>query len=196
VQAQHGSGEYHERDDKDSQDDGEGISPQGGSNVDADTLDLIVVHDHDAHGEDDGEFGKKREKKKEELLIILFSNASSKPRAVVIHLFYADATYIAMGGPWRTINIASHAKFYRIHLYTIRNDVRYLYMASNMLIFGDQQELAIHFIFFVLNRDRNYDFLNYAGLSGGDPDEGVKVDELENNEHSDEREIMLSAKPA
>jgi hypothetical protein len=69
-------------------------------------------------------------------------------------------------------------------------------MAFYMLVFWYDQEFAVHFISFILNKRKCYYFLNYAWLSGRDPDEGVKVYELKNNQDSYNFEVMLSAKPA
>lgn len=38
--------------------------------------------------------------------------------------------------------------------------------------------------------------MNDAWLGGGDPDEGVEVDELEGEEQADEGEVVLGAEPA
>lgn len=37
--------------------------------------------------------------------------------------------------------------------------------------------------------------MNYAGLRGCDPDIGVEVDKLENDEGADVAEVVLSAEP-
>lgn len=130
------------------------------------------------------------------MLIVLFSNASSKPGAMMVHFFNADTTCIAMRCPRRSVYIASHAKLNRIDFRTIGDDIFNLNMAFYMLIFGYDQEFALHLISFILNKPKCYDFLNYARLSGCDPDERVKVYELKNDEDSDDREVVLSAKPA
>jgi hypothetical protein len=59
-------------------------------------FDLVVTHDHNAHRKNDDQLNKQREKKKIELFIVLFSNASSKPRTMMVHFFNANAAYVAM----------------------------------------------------------------------------------------------------
>lgn len=68
-------------------------------------------------------------------------------------------------------------------------------MAFDVLIFWNNQKIAFHFIPFILNNDKNYNFLNYAWMSAGYPYVGVKVDKLKNNQHSNKRKIMLSTEP-
>lgn len=114
----------------------------------------------------------------------------------MIHFFNANSTSIAMRCPWRTVYIASHAKFDGIHFRTIGYDVFDLNMTLDMLIFRDRQEFAVHLISFVLNKHQYYNFLNYARLGSRDPDEGVKVCKLKNDEYPYHRKVMLSAKPA
>lgn len=68
-------------------------------------------------------------------------------------------------------------------------------MTFDMLIFGDNQEFTFHLISFILNKHQYYNLLNYARLGGRDPDEGVKVYKLKNDQYTYNREVMLSAKP-
>lgn len=56
-----------------------------------------------------------------------------------------------MTGPWRPINVASHAKLDSIDLQRIRNDIGNLYMTLDMLILGYDKQVTLHFISLILS---------------------------------------------
>jgi hypothetical protein len=56
---------------------------------------------------------------------------------MMVHFFNTDPTDVAVTCPRRPIDIAGHAKFYSINFESFRDDVGNLYMAFDMLIFGD-----------------------------------------------------------
>lgn len=56
-----------------------------------------------------------------------------------------------MTGPGRPIDVTSHAKFDSIDLQRIRNDIGNLYMTLDMLILGDDKQVALHFISLILS---------------------------------------------
>ena len=114
----------------------------------------------------------------------------------MVQLLYANSTDIAMAGPRRTIYVTGHAKLNSIDLQRFRNDIGNLNMALDMLILGDNEQVALHFISLVLSQENTYYLLNYSRLSAGDPNVGVKVDKLQDDQNTDKREVMLRTEPA
>ena len=112
---------------------------------------MIVVHNYDAHDEHYQKLDHQSEKKQVKLLVISLTDAGSKPRTVMVQLLYANSTDIAMAGPRRTIYVTGHAKLNSIDLQRFRNDIGNLNMALDMLILGDNEQVALHFISLVLS---------------------------------------------
>lgn len=71
----------------------------------------------------------------------------------MVHFLDANATDIAMTGPRRPVYITSHAKFDAINFDPFRYNIGDLNMTLDMLIFRNNQKIALHFIFFILNYD-------------------------------------------
>jgi hypothetical protein len=112
------------------------------------------------------------------VFIVTFSDACTNPRAMMIHFFYTYSADVAVAGSGRSVDIAGHTEFDAINFEGFGYYVGYLYMIFNLLIAWYLKEDAFHLILLILYSDGDYYFLNDARLSGGDPDEGVEVEEL------------------
>jgi hypothetical protein len=98
---------------------------------------------------------------------------------VVVHFLYADPADVAVAGAWWSVDVAGHAEFDAADFEGIRHDVGDLDVAFYLFVAGDGQELALHLEAFVLRLGGRYYLLDDAWLGGGDPDEGVEIEELQ-----------------
>ena len=68
----------------------------------------------------------------------------------MVQFLYANSADIAVAGPGRPVDVTSHTEFVRIDLESIRYDVGDLYVALDVLVFWDHEEIIVHFVFLVL----------------------------------------------
>jgi hypothetical protein len=114
-------------------------------------VNLVVAHDHDAHDEDNKQLYEEWEEKEIKFLIVFLADAGAEPGTMMIEFLNANSTDITMTSPRRTIDITGHAKFDPINFPTFRNEIGNLYMTLDMLIFGYDQKITLHFVFLVLS---------------------------------------------
>ena len=89
------------------------------------------------------------------MFVVLLSDACAQPRTVMVHFLYADSTDIAVTRPWGSVYVAGHTKFDAVDFDAIGDDIGDLYMTSDVLVLGDKQQIALHFVSFVLDRGGN-----------------------------------------
>jgi hypothetical protein len=73
----------------------------------------------------------------------------------MVHLLNARTANVAVAGPWGTVDVTSEAKLYSVNFDSFALHIRYLDMTFDMLVFGNVKKIAIHLVFFVLDRARS-----------------------------------------
>lgn len=114
----------------------------------------------------------------------------------MVHPFNANSADVAVAGPGRAVDIAGEAELYPVDFERLGEDVRDLNVRLDVLVFGDEEEFFINFVFLVLYLSKGYYFLNYSWLLCCNVNIDIKVYKLQHHHHSHQPEVVLGSEPA